>query len=277
MSKRNTITELKLCTNYNRTWHGLKIPKGAYYGTDARSHFAIWEYRVCGKTGFYHGMPRLKIWRNISGHWIQAIEASPTTYGIMSKLEEWDDVPEVSWGEGKFTPSQRKVKSCQLTDCADFEYYGRKLPKNAAYGYDQNGVFICTDYRLKGGDNGYRRGLPCLTILRPTTYEKESNYRITWRKSVEANGTTFAIWNLIQTLKNQEVEYDLAAEASEIASRNDLRPNKDVTPYMKSYLGGSNSPKGASYLAAEIPTGLDKIAARQKGKPAFVGTLVTLD
>lgn len=260
MSKRNTITELKLCTNYNRTFHGLKIPKGAYCGEDAQGYFAIWNYRVVGKTGYYRGMPRFKMWRRINAKWISVVEASPTTYGIMSKLEEWDDVPEVSWGEGKFSPATKQVK-IKVSPYADFEYYGRKLPKGALYGSDEKGVFICLDFRIKG----MKQGLPQLKMSRPVTYENELKNRVQWQNCIESSGTTYKCCEIVENLQ-LEIAYDLDAEAAEIASKRDLRPNKDATPYTCRFLYGTDSPKGESWLAVEHNIGLDRIAAAYKGK-----------
>lgn len=265
MSKRNTIISLTLCTNYNRTFHGLKLPKGAYYGEDARGYFAIWNYRVVGKTGFYRGMPRFKMWRKIAGQWITSVEASPTTFGIMSKLEEWDDVPEVSWGEGKFAPATKQVK-VKISPYAGFEYYGRKLPKGALYGSDEKGIFVCLDFHIKGME----KGLPKLKISRPVTHETELKNRIEWRNSIEASGTSYKCCEIVENLR-LEMAYDLDAEAAEIAGKRDLRPNKDVTPYACNFLYSSTSPKGESWLAVEHNVGLDKMAAAYKGKYVPLG------
>lgn len=266
MSKRNTIQWLRFCTNYNRRFEGIAMPKGAIYGEDDLGFFLCYEYKVQGKSGYYRGMPRLKMWRKVGSKWHSRIEASPTTYGIMDKLFEHDQPPEISWGDGKFTPSIKNVRKLRVVKCYGFSYYEYQLPKGAIYGEDEKGIFICKDYRLQG-ENGYSKGLPCLKIWRPVTGGVERKNTTKWKCSREASPTAWAIFDLAE---RENLQLDYNDQLHKLAKRQELKPAYGTVHYTQAFTPAEKV-HGASFLAFEIPSTLEKQAAEQKGHKAFIG------
>ena len=262
---RNTIKNMKFCTNFNRTFEGLRLPKGAIYGEDADGFFACYDYRVKGKSGYYRGMPRLALWRKVGAKWACNIEASPTTFGIMRKIYEHEQPPAIDWGAGKFTPSIKNVRKLRVVKAFGFSYYEFALPKGAIYGEDEKGIFLCQNYRVQG--KGYVKGLPCLEVWRPVVGGVERKNTTKWVKSREASSTTWAILDLVE---RENIKISYKDQLRKIAKKQDLRPNYGSVHYTQLFTPAEKV-KGASFCCAEIHTSLDEIAKEQKGHPVYVG------
>lgn len=262
---RNTIVWMKFCTNFNVQYHGLRLPKGAIYGEDDRGLWACYAYTVVGKSGYYRGMPRLKMWRKLDNHWTCDVEASPTTFGIMKKLYEHEQPPAIDWGNGKFQVSTKNVRKLRVVKCYGFQYFEYALPKGAVYGEDEKGIFICKNYRLQGRD-GYRQGLPCLEIWRPIVGGIERNNTTKWQKMREASPTTWAIFDLAE---RENLELDYSDQLHKLAKRQDLKPERESVHYSRLFTPAEKV-HGAS-ICFEFPGTLDDKAARQKGRPVITG------
>ena len=91
MAKGRKVRQLSLVKTSEMTFCDLKLPRGALYGYDEYGPFACKNYRLQGKSGFYKGNPRLKIWRPISEgktliRWAVSVEANNTTNAIFRRF-----------------------------------------------------------------------------------------------------------------------------------------------------------------------------------------------
>lgn len=151
-----------------------------------------------------------------------------------------------------------------------FKYYEFNLPKGAMYGYDDNGVFICMDYRVKGR-TGFYHGMPRLRIYRPERGDimrgSERRNCIKWAARVEASPTTARILDVFEQCE------DLCAiswgnEARKIAKRMDLRPERD-TVHFEQHTFMRDYPVTEIAVVVGRRT-LEEIAAEQKGHAVFI-------
>lgn len=264
MSKRVRDIQCQINDTYDFKFEGLRLPKGAIYGKDGESPFACYDFRVKGR-GFYKGLPKLRIWRFTGGKWQQCYETTPTTGRIFDLWEKVD--PQVEWGDARHCKVRGRLGVVKFYK---FKLYERPLPKGAIYGEDKDSIFFCYNYQVQG-KNGYYQGYPRLEIWRPIVGGHESNNQTRWVKSVEANSTTAAILQLYFKL---DLKVDWGNQAREIAKRAVNRPAKDEVHY-KTF--GKVYEKNASGRRIEIVVDesrtLDDIAAKQKGRPVYTGTL----
>lgn len=265
--KGHTIT---LCSNYNRTYEGFTMPKGAVYGHDDKGAFICYDYKVRKWITWYtpergdFDMPVLRIWRRKNGAWYSKTEVSYTTSAIIKWFEEGKGYPDISWGDDKFQVSTRgiKVKSVKTQN---FRYYEFSLPKGAIYGSDEHGVFICRNIM----PHGFHNGLPRMEIWRPVVGGIERSYTTKWRKSIESEHTAYAVWDLI---KRENIELDYSDEPHQVAKKQELRASYGTVHYAGLGFEYRKNAHGASFVAYEHERSLDELAAEQKGHPVFTGT-----
>lgn len=262
---------ITLAANYNKTLDGFTMPKGAVYGKDRKGLFICYDYKALDWAtwylggGVYEDMPTLKMWRKKGSEWRCRPETNATTAAIVEWFEEGKGYPEISWGEEKIQLSTKGVRVHSVTR-HNFEYYEFKLPKGAIYGSDKKGIFICKNIR----PFGYKNGLPRIELYRPVVGGKERKNTTKWYKSVEANATSYAVWQLIKT---QNLQLDYSNEPAELAKRQDLRAEYGTVHYTGLGFAYRKNPAGASYVAYEKTRSLDELANLQGKGPVFTGVV----
>ena len=265
MSKRIKDIRIALNTCYDYHYNGLRLPKGAVYGTDSKGLFACYDYRVKGKNGFVKGLPLLRVWRLTGGKWHSACEATPTTHRIYDLWEKCE--PQVDWGDARHVTLKGRLNIVRRDN---FRLYDRNIPRGTIYGQDKDSVFFCMNYKVQG-KNGYHQGYPRLEIWRPIVGGRESKNQTRWVKRVEANHTTAAILQLYFKL---DLQISWGNQAAEVAKMAVNRPAKDEVPYKTA---GRMYEKNASGRRIEIVVNesrtLDEVAAKQKGHGVYTGTL----
>lgn len=110
-----------------------------------------------------------------------------------------------------------KIKICQQ---AGQKFHGYTMPKNALYGMDEHGIFICIDFRIKSmrciakahkirkwDEYGQlheielspAKYVPVMRILRPEKHgiNDEKKYTAAWKSRCECNATASAILDLV--------------------------------------------------------------------------------
>lgn len=227
------VTYLEITTTHNVDYIGKIIPKGAMMGEDTRSMFICMDYKV-KKEGYNKGKPVLSLWRYENGLWHPKYEASATTEFIIHTFYENEDycvIDKSRWVPDLFKPArnaeEKMLKSLRIVKAYGFKYYEKELPKGAMYGEDDKGIFVCTDYRVKG--RGYINGKPCLKIWRPLSttpfYDVELHNTTKWVANIEANTTTEAI--LSKYMVNEEIcQIDWSNQMHSMAKKQSLRPTK---------------------------------------------------
>lgn len=126
-----------------------------------------------------------------------------------------------------------------VTSCDGENFHGMEIPKGAIYGVDKNGIYICTDYRIKGISKTQR---PALAVYR---YNSQFDC---WYKKIEANTTT-------EMIIDYYFEHEAECEIDENFALDPQRPREHqyhiemlaIAKDFKTEHDGYKLPKGAMY------------------------------
>lgn len=134
---------VRIVKQYGFKYYEFNLPKGAMYGSDNKGIFICMDYRVKGRSGFWHGMPRLCIYRpercdimrggeSRNGvKWRAQVEASPTTARILDVYEKCEHLCDISWGN-EARKLAKKIDLRPERDTVHFEQksFGREYPSS---------------------------------------------------------------------------------------------------------------------------------------------------